>query len=1053
MRIILKLKWVLLVLWIAIAAILVTTAPSMESLVREKGQITVPDNYSFSRAAKLLDEMGKDTKSGGGVSTVLAFHSKTPFTDADNQEIKRGIDKLKADQQALGITSITTYQDNEQLASQMLSADKTTALVLMNVTMNGRTEAEARDALYQALDDNKVEHYFTGNWLIVEDVVQSSQDGLKKTEIITVIFILVILIIVFRSVVAPFIPLIAVGFSYLTAQSVVAYLVDWFDFPLSNFSQIFIVAILFGIGTDYCILLISRFKEELAAGATSEDAVLTTYRTAGRTVLVSGAAVLVGFSTIGLSTFSLYRSAVGVAVGVAVMLLALATLVPFFLSVLGKKLFWPSKGSLEHRENRLWGTVGGFSLKRPLAALALIAIITVPFLVAYKGTVSFNSLDELGSGYKSAEGFDIIANAFGPGDTLPTTVVLKSDQPLATQQNLALIEQVSRELAKVDGVKMVRSATRPTGDPLADLQVAGQAGTVGSGLGKSSEGLDKIGSGLTDASKSLSANAPKLKEAAAGAEKLQAGTKELQTGVTQLGDGLKQLQSGLQSGSAGAGDLAAGLKQAKASADQLAAGSSKLLQSYQQLGGGLSQLATAYGGIADKAAGLGQGLTSVGQGLDTLAKTHPELLDDPVYTQTRAAVTQLQTGAQQLSAGLMQINGQLADLNKGLSTANTGFAQAADGQKKLAGGLASLSDGIARLQTGVAQAADGQGAIVAKLPELTAGFDQLVSGQQQLAEGYSQLDNQLSQLTSGLDQSVDGIGQISTGLRSAQGYLNQLSGAPNQQLAGWYMPEEALSNADFQKALDVYMSKDRKITKIDVVLSDNPYGKEAMNKSKDLEQAVDRALKGTALAKSEYAVGGVTSMNSDLREMSHGDYTRTVILMLAGIAVILILLFRSLIIPLYLILSLVLTYYTSMAITEVIFVRILGYSGLTWAVPFFGFVMLMALGVDYSIFLMDRFKEYRHLPAREAILAAMKNMGSVIMSAAVILGGTFAAMMPSGVLSLMIISVIVLCGLFLYALIMLPLFIPVMVRTFGPANWWPFMGKWGANSHMETPED
>ncbi|MNE55176.1 putative membrane protein YdgH [compost metagenome] len=158
--------------------------------------------------------------------------------------------------------------------------------------------------------------------------------------------------------------------------------------------------------------------------------------------------------------------------------------------------------------------------------------------------------------------------------------------------------------------------------------------------------------------------------------------------------------------------------------------------------------------------------------------------------------------------------------------------------------------------------------------------------------------------------------------------------------------------------------------------------------------------------------------------------------------------------PIYLIASLLVTYYTSMAIAEVIFVRILGLSGISWAVPFFAFVMLVALGVDYSIFLMDRFKEYRHLSPQQAILEAMKNMGTVIMSAAVILGGTFAAMLPSGVMSLLQIATIVLCGLFMYALLMLPLFIPVMVRTFGQANWWPFMGSSKdieSESHSTSP--
>jgi putative drug exporter of the RND superfamily len=146
-----------------------------------------------------------------------------------------------------------------------------------------------------------------------------------------------------------------------------------------------------------------------------------------------------------------------------------------------------------------------------------------------------------------------------------------------------------------------------------------------------------------------------------------------------------------------------------------------------------------------------------------------------------------------------------------------------------------------------------------------------------------------------------------------------------------------------------------------------------------------------------------------------------------------------LIMPMYLILSLILTYYTSMAVTELIFVNGLGYAGLNWAVSFFAFVILIALGIDYSIFLMDRFNEYRDKPVQEAMLLAMRNMGTVIISAAVILGGTFAAMYPSGVLSLLQIATIVLTGLILYALVVLPLFVPVMVKTFGKANWWPFM--------------
>ena len=1044
MRTILKIRWLMPVLWLAAAVGLMLTAPNMEELVREKGQIDVPEGYSSSVAAGLLNEMGGNA-ADGGESAVLVFHKASGLTDGDMAEIRQGLDKLKAEGEAYGITSVTSHFDNEQLEKLMVAEDGKTVLALVDVDFGGRTPAEARDALYEAASSIKVEHYFTGGWIISEDVVQSSQEGLKKTEIITVAFILVILFVVFRSAAAPFIPLLAVGFSYLVSQSVVAFLVKYADFPLSTFTQIFMVAVLFGIGTDYCILLISRFKEELAHSGDKTEAILQTYRTAGRTVLFSGLAVLVGFVSIGFSTFVLYRSAVAVAVGVAVMLIALVTLVPFFLSVFGKALFWPAKGSIEHKPSRLWGAAGSFSLRKPMWALLVIAVLMVPFLAAFRNTASFNSLDEIGDKYDSVKAFNLISGSFGPGESLPTTVVVKVDEPLDSQAGLAAVEQVSRELAKVDGVKAVRSATRPTGDPLGDLQVTEQMGTLGDGIGQSEEGLGQIGQGLSEASGALNANAPKLREAETGAGELVAGTQQLKAGLAELGDGLKRIETGLKEGSIGAGELAAGAAQAKASADKLSAAGKELLASYRKLGGGLAQLSQAYAEVEAGQAALAAGLVEAERGLASLGQKYPELRDDPDYVRLQGSVSGMRTNAAQLGESLKQLNGRLAGVSGGLEQANAGLSQAAAGQAALAQGLSSLAEGLGGLQAGIGQAAGGQSRIVAGLPALTGGLDGLAAGQRELQSGFAQLNGQLGELTTGLDQSVDGLSRVTGGLQSAQSYLDELAGAPDKQLTGWFIPQEAIASGDFRKALDVYLSEDRRTAKFDVVFEGNPYELATMAKIDELQAAAERALKGTPAGDgATVAVGGVSSANEDLRNISAADYSRTVVMMLIGITLILILLFRSVVMPIYLVLSLLLTYYTSLAIAEVIFVRIAGLSGISWAVPFFGFVMLMALGIDYSIFLMDRFKEYRHLKPAEAILLAMKNMGSVIMSAALILGGTFAAMLPSGVMSLLQIATIVLSGLFLYALIVLPLFIPVMVRTFGEANWWPFMKREGA---------
>lgn len=1042
MKNVIKLRWLMLVLWLVAAVLLFMAAPNMETLVRDKGQINVPDGYSSSNAVKLLKEMNQDNPAGSDeLSSVLVFHNADKLSSGDLEEVKRGIEQLKNGEAKYGITEVINHFDTKDLEKQLVSEDGKTVLALVNISSNERTPAEARDALYEVLSDVNVDHYYTGEWLISEDVIQSSQEGLKKTEYITVVFILGILFIVFRSLIAPFIPLLTVGLSYLVSQSIVAVLVDQVNFPLSNFTQIFMVAIMFGIGTDYCILLISRFKEELSHNDNRYEAILNTYRTAGRTVFFSGLAVLVGFTAIGFSTFSLYQSAVAVAVGVAVLLIALLTLVPFFMAVLGPKIFWPSKGNLEHKPSRLWGIAGRFSLKRPLWALAVLAIIFVPFLVAYQGATSFNSLDEIGDKYNSVKAFNVITESFGPGDSMPSKVVVKVDQPMDTPAGLATIEQVTRELSKVDGVKAVRSATRPSGDEMEDFQVAKQVDLLGDGLEQGGDALGQIGKGLSEASKGLSDNAPKLNQAVSGASQLIDGTNALKSGVVQLGDGLKRIEQGLRDGSMGAKELSAGLHQAKSSADQLAAGSQQLLGSYQQMGTGLGQLTEAYQNVGTQSAGLAQGLSQVGQGLSGLAQKYPELQQDPDFAKTQGAVAQLQTGSTQLSAGLKQLNDQLAGVSNGLAQANAGYLQAANGQAQLAQGLAQLAAGLDQLQAGIAQAAAGQGQIVSNLPQVTSGFDQLTTGQRELQNGFAQLNGQLGQLTDGLNKSADGLSQVTNGLDSANEFLAELSSKPDKELTGWNLPEEALKNEEYQQALDAYLSADRKMATFDVVFESNPYHVETFEKIDGLNEAVQRAVKGTEYADATFAIDGISSINNDLRNISAEDYSRTVMLMLIGIAIILIVMFRSIVMPIYIILSLLLTYYTSMAITEVIFVRIMGMTGISWAVPFFGFVMLMALGVDYSIFLMDRFKEYRHLPPQEAILKAMENMGSVIISAAVILGGTFAAMLPSGVMSLLQIATILLCGLSLYAFVVLPLFIPVMVRTFGEANYWPFMGR------------
>lgn len=1035
MKVILKTKWFVMVAWVAVIAILMMTAPNMESLVRQKGQINVPEGYSSTLAQKILKDVQSKENSGKDVQTALVFHSDQKLTKKDYAEAEKAVSKLEVQQKKLGITSITSHFKEKQLKDQLVSKDGKTILVSLKVTSNGREGKEVSKDLYDALDTIKLKHYYTASWMIDEDLVTNSQNGLKKTEGITVVFILAVLLLVFRSIIAPFIPLVTVGVSYLAAQSVVAILVDQFNFPLSNFTQIFLVAVLFGIGTDYCILLLSRFKEEMIEQESVSAAILQTYRTAGKTVLFSGIAVMIGFASIGFSTFKLYQSASAVAIGVAILLLALFSVVPFFMAVLGKKIFWPAKGKLEHAESKLWGIAGRFAFSRPLLAFILVALISVPFLFIYKGSLSYNSLEEIGDNFNSIKGFNIVADAFGPGESMPTTIVLKNDEKMNSAEYIAITEKISQELKKVSDVKTVRSVTRPTGTPIDDLYISKQVKSLGDGLGKGHDGIVQISNGLEDAGNQLSQSQPKMKQAYSGISSLIDGTNQLKSGMTPLKNGLMQIEDGLKKGSAGSSQMKNGLAQLKASSETLLAGNQALLKGYQDAAAGLAELEKNYQNVGGGLNSLHDSLVNTDQYFANMEKTNPAIQLDQNYQAIKLTVQGAQNATATMTGSIQKLNEALTGIQSGMGTANASFAKAIAGQEAIIKGMEDLINGIEQQQAGLDSMADGQWKIINNLPQLTGGLTSLTSGQEQLLNGFKDLGGQIDQLTTGLTKSADGLNQVSDGINSAQTYL---AGVSQQKHNGFYIPQEVLASQDYAKVLNTYMSSDYKVMTIDVIFSKNPYSNDAINRVPELQQAVKRAVKDTKLENAEVAIGGVSSIYKDLNTISENDYARTVVFMLAGIGIILLILLRSIIMPLYLIGSLVLTYYTSLAISETIFVDWLGYTGISWAVPFFAFVILIALGIDYSIFLMDRFNEYRHLPVQQAMLLSMKKMGTVIVSAAIILGGTFAAMMPSGVLSLLQIATILLIGLSLYALVILPLFVPVMVRTFGEANWWPF---------------
>jgi len=1006
------------VFWLVATVLSIVTMPNLDQLVREKGQITIPADAESEVAREMLAKMNDNGAETYQLIAVFTSKTNQALTEQQKEEIHQVIEQLKSNEKQLGITKIIAHFDNEQLEKQLVSEDGTTILTQIYVEKDHGTITDVVNDLNSFMTTKNVKTYLTGNEVVMEDFVKSSQDGVKKTEIIAVIFIIIVLILVFRSPIIPVVSLLSVGISYLISMGMITHLVDKFNYPFSNFTQVFVVVILFGIGTDYNILLFTRFKEELSKHDKVSLAVKITFKEAGKTVLYSGIAVFIGFVALFLAKFQLYQATSAVAIGIGVLLLVLMTLNPIFMVWLGKKMFYPVKGLDGHKDSRVWAYLSKHSAGRPVLSLLLIGILCVPVLMFYRGELNYNSLLEVDDAYTSKQGVKVIEEHFPAGFSSPVTLMIQSGEKLDNQKSLQSLDEIAEKIFQVNGVASVYSPTRPTGEKITELYINDQTEKLSTGLDKANNGIGEISKGLSTAEKQMNVNnAGDL----AKVETLIQGTGDVKTALSQLNGAMNQVTMGINKGAGGAAELEKGLGLVNESLDRLSSGITQLEQGYSDLENGLSLFSSYFASIGQGIEGAKQGFALIEMNMTHLIAAKPELANDLNVQKTIGIA---RSGQEQLNTLLTQFNQLSAQYQSALNSfkeANAALGKVNEGLKEIKSGVNSLQAGASELKNGLHNGANGSNQINQNVGKLENGLGQINQGQQQLLTGLNGIQEKLGVLKNGLVKSTNGLNEVTNGLADAQSYLKGLS----QSQAGekFYIPLDVLNSEDFQKGLNEYMSGDRQLAKMMIILDVNPYAKEAMPIIQEIQQQVNAALKNSNLQDAKAAIGGKSSQNVDLEQIANSDFYRTAIIMLIGIGLVLLYITRSFWQTLLIIASLLLAYFTALGITEFISSALLGLNSLSLNVPFFGFIMIVALGVDYSIFFMMRYREANDLSPR-GIVKAAGHIGAVVISAAIILGGTFAALIPSGILTLIQVATLVMVGLVLLSLVMLPILVP-----------------------------
>ena len=234
--------------------------------------------------------------------------------------------------------------------------------------------------------------------------------------------------------------------------------------------------------------------------------------------------------------------------------------------------------------------------------------------------------------------------------------------------------------------------------------------------------------------------------------------------------------------------------------------------------------------------------------------------------------------------------------------------------------------------------------MVGNVRRLQDGISQLASGAQALATGVHTLaDSNIEML--------GGMSQIATQLQNSA-----RASAGSDTSSGFFLPSNAFENRQFADVAKQFLSHDGKTARFVIESSNDPYSMNAMNMAHQIVTVAEAARPNTSLAQATISVAGFPAVNSDIQKLLSADFLQLGAATLLIVGLILVLLLRALLAPLYLLGTVVLNYAASLGIGVLVFQWGLGYE-IAWPVPLLAFIILVAVGADYNMLLVSRLKE------------------------------------------------------------------------------------------------
>jgi RND superfamily putative drug exporter len=837
-------------------------------------------------------------------------------------------------------------------------------------------------------------------------IIDESVHSTDRAELIAIPFLLLVLLLVFRSPIAAAIPLAFGAIAVITSRGVLAIATHWI--AIDGFALTVCSMMGLALGVDYALLMVSRFREELGAGAKPLEAARMTRRTAGRTIVFAGSTLFLAMLvTLFVMPGSLLLSLAGTAIVVTAISVLVAALVgPALLVVTG------------HNVNR-W-RIGGNgdgegvmalvrrALRRPLAATILIGVIVLllalPVLALKTGPPSAQQLPSSSPARQEAE---LLADAIGPGWEAPFVVVAVSERgPITEADTLAALARWQRRIADDPGVQAVigpaqiRKQVRPlqkTGNDL--LAGRGEADpeqltTLGKNLGRAADGVRQLRSGFSKASY---------------------GAGLLANGTGRAGEGAEQLEGGL-------GQVAGGAAEAVDALDRLSKGSDRLAEGQQkaQLGGLAVKKATevVFNTVNNRA---------LDQARELAADLRRRAASDPTLAAQQREAERVVESLTIAAGEAHRLESKASSLNAGQEKLADGGAELHEGAAKLAKEAGPLPEALGKLQGGASQLANGLG-------RLRGGADSL---EEHLAEGFHRSRPLQGKLQEGhvevsvsarrVNRKVDRLRRSSPGIFNS-GYfvLSSLAGAPERE-------RKRVSGI-------VDIENGGQAAQIVVIprYTFNTAGSTALNER--LKKDAD------GLAAATGATTGVTGAAAELIDFTNVISER-VPLLIAVITLatflILVVILRALLLAAIAVTLNLITVAVAFGVLTLLFDVPEGWplGGHTYvdaigAVGIFGIVF--GLSIDYAVFLLSRMREDydRNGDNAAAVHFGLEKTAGVITGAAAIMMAVFIAFAAAPIATVSQLGIGLTVAVILDATVVRIVLLPALMLLLGDRVWW-----------------